>query len=665
MEYQLQRSVQSIQPMQSMPSVELCRPNRSSKYSTFVNHGEQGTYYDANALSRLHEVFLIVMIACSILTFIVLCQLKPTENHGWAFFLSSCFGAMDYLMPLYMLYAAGTLYLHWRQPYQGSQTLILKLIGATLLYLSIDTAWQSGEIGRSISSCFFGSHYSIKAFVVITAVIISSLFLITNLSCFEIAAAVRNGIMNFFSRKDIQYPTENAYQKNQSQSYSMGGREPNLISYEKPFSQPFIHDPQSNQLISCLKQFGIHAIVSGKIEGPVITQFEVYLAPGTKSSAICSRQKEIARSLCVDQVKVIEAISGKQCIAIEIPSPVRDVFSFSELKYELEQCKNKKLPLLLGKTATGDDIRIIDLDMIPHLLIAGSTRSGKTMLLQSILMSLTHHLSPNKLQIILCDPKMVSFTAWKNIPHLSRPVITNAEEAVNALHCCIDEVEKRYQIMSQSNQYHFTKVVFIIDEVADLMMTHKVAVELAVTRLAQKARQSGIHLILSTQRPTVDIVTGHIKTNIPGRIALSVPDKISSRNILDENAENLLGHGDMLFIMQGFASERLHAPFISDDEIKKHVLNITQINSQFSEENTTTDIQPALLNFSNITHVDFKKNNYQLQKNDLYERAVAFVREIKKASTTRIQNEFGIGYQKAAAIMERMETEGVISKQVK
>src|SRR3990167_7801657 len=167
MEHHSLKSMQPVQPMRLMPSIELCKPIKHSRYSARINYEEQGTHYDAHALSRLHEVFLIVMIACSILTLIVLCQLKPTENHGWAYFLNYCFGGMDYLMPMYMVYVASALYLHWRKPLQSAHALILKLIGATLLYLSIDTVWQSGEVGRSISQCFFGMHYSPEAFVVL------------------------------------------------------------------------------------------------------------------------------------------------------------------------------------------------------------------------------------------------------------------------------------------------------------------------------------------------------------------------------------------------------------------------------------------------------------------------------------------------------------------
>lgn len=662
MEHQSLKSMQPVQSMQLMPSIELCKPIKQSRYSAHINYEEQGTHYDAHALSRLHEVFLIVMIACSILTLIVLCQLKPTENHGWAYFLNYCFGGMDYLMPMYMVYVASALYLHWRKPLQSAHALMLKLIGATLLYLSIDTVWQSGEVGRSISQCFFGMHYSPEAFVVLISAIISSVFLMTHFSCAEIVTLIRNAITTFFSRKNFQYyPIEKTYQEN----HSPYRQDANLISYEKPFDQPFIHDPQSNQLIDCLKQFGIHAIVSQKIEGPVITRFEVHLAPGTKSSAICARQKEIARSLCVEKVSVIEAIFGKRCIGIDIQNTRRETFSFDELKHVLENHIDKKLPLLLGKNIDGS-IKVADLYSMPHLLIAGSTQSGKTMLLQSILMSLTHSLSSQELKIILCDPKMLSFTAWKKIPHLLRPVITNGDDAIHALNFCIEEMERRYQIMSQSNQHHFPQIVLIIDEVADLMMTHKSEVESAVMRLAQKARQSGIHLILSTQRPTVDIITGHIKTNIPSRIALSVPDKISSRNILDENgAYELFGQGDMLLKINGKPCERVHAPFVSDDEIKEHVSNLISNNLKLTDENNIVNSEPALLNYSNITHIDFKKNNNQLSRDLLYEDAVAFVRETKKASTTRLQNKFNIGYQKAAAIMERMEKEGIVSKQVK
>lgn len=340
--------------------------------------------------------------------------------------------------------------------------------------------------------------------------------------------------------------------------------------------------------------------------------------------------------------------------AVEVPNTNREIFSFSELQDELEFSR-EKLPLLLGRTITGES-KIVDLHVMPHLLIAGSTRSGKTMLLQSILMSLTSKLSPSALKITLIDPKQIAFSAWKNAPHLLHPVITDADAAVNALNWCVSEMERRYDLIAKDNKEKFPTLVVMVDEFADLITSHKNDIEEAVKRLAQKARQSDIHLILSTQRPTADVITGHIKTNMPTRIALSVPERRDSRIILDEHgAESLLGQGDMLLKINGQVSERLHAPFVSDAEISAHVSKLISANENNLEEMHCD---------SNITHVDFSKKSEQTH-DAFYESVIAYIRETKKASTTAIQNKFKIGYQKAAGIMEKLEADGIIGQRTK
>src|SRR3990167_9644633 len=602
------------------------------------------------------------MIACSILTLISLFQLSASDNHGWAFFLNRCFGGLGYLMPLYLFYVGAVFYKHWKNESESGEVLILKLLGVTTLSLSIDAIFGSGELGRAITQSFFDSRNGIEAWVIVLGMFIASIFLMTRLSCFEIASLARQlGSQFFLKKRGAFYPIDNAYRSEQSTPYYSDQREPNLITYQKPFSHPHIHDPQSNQLINCLAHFGIRAVVSNKIPGPVITRFELHLAPGTKSSSICTHHKEIARSLCVQEVRVIEVIAGKSCIGIEIPNANREIFTFSELKDGLENCR-EKLPLLLGRTITGES-KIVDLHTMPHLLIAGSTRSGKTMLLQSILMSLTQQLSPQSLKVALIDPKQIAFTEWKNAPHLLHPVITDTDEAVNALNWCVEEMERRYESMSNGNHEKFPTLVIVVDEFADLIATHKSAIENAVKCLAQKALQSDIHLILSTQRPTADVITGHIKTNMPVRIALSVPERRDSRIILDEQgAETLLGHGDMLLKMNGQPCERLHAPLVSDAEIREHVSNLISGNLNSVNENINDEIQ---VQHSNITHIDFKNNQRQEPRDLLYDQVVAFIRETKKASTTSIQNKFKIGYQKASGIIERLEAEGVIGKRTK
>lgn len=632
---------------------------RWSAERRFGHGGEDIDFgYSANAVSRLNEVFLIGVIVCSILTLISLFQVKAADAHGWGFFLRSGFGLFAFFIPAYFLYAGAMCYKHLRGLLDGIEILILRLVGATILYGSIDVLFGAGEVGASIRQSFFNTSYCLEAWVLTIGFFCAGLFLVTEFSFFEIMNFLRSRSSKYlFRRRGCLYPINQRQADGYSNaSYELAGEknDSNLISYHRHFSSPHISDPQSNQLVNCLLQFGIRAVVSAKIPGPVITRFELHLAPGTKSSAICSHHKEIARSLCVQEVRVIEVISGKSCIGIEVPNASREIFSFSELQEELDFSR-EKIPLLLGRTTTGE-CKIADLHVMPHLLVAGSTGSGKTMLLHSILMSLTQKFRPSQLKITLIDPKQITFSAWKDLPHLLHPIISDSEEAFNAFKWCIDEMERRYEIIAQKGQVKFPILVVIVDEFADLISSRKSDIENAVKRLAQKARQCDIHLVLATQRPSADVITGHIKTNMPTRISLSVPERRDSRIILDENgAESLLGQGDMLLKLNGQISERLHAPYVSNDEINSRVLNLLSENSDHYF-NGDSD--------SNIKHVDFTKKAVS-EKDLFYESVVEFVRETKKASTTALQNQFKIGYQKAAGIMERLEEDQIIGPRVK
>lgn len=648
-------SPRAIQPTAFVDEYSVKSPSRVRAGGYHRRQYDSIDHIDAHA-SRLHEVFLIGVIVCSLLTLVSLFQLKSTDVYGWAFFLNRTFGRLSYLVPAYLVYIGIILYKYRRTDYQNGEMLLFRLMGASTLYLSVDGIFGSGQLGRAITDSFFDTHCAAEAWIVVLGLFFASLMLMTNWSFLEIASLTRSYFSKCVSRRRGGFYPIDSHRETTDHShyYNNDQRESNLITYQQPFSHPHIHDPQSNQLINCLLHFGIRAVVSAKIPGPVITRFELHLAPGTKSSTICSYHKEIARSLCVPEVRVIEVIAGKSCIGIEIPNTNREIFSFSELKDELDSCK-EKLPLLLGRTINGES-KIVDLHTMPHLLIAGSTRSGKTMLLQSILMSLTSHLSEQNLKLIIIDPKRVSLSEWKNIPHLLHPIITDASEAVGVLNWCVIEMNRRYELMENKNRSDFPALVIIVDEFADLIMTDKNAIEDAVKCLAQKARQSDIHLILSTQRPTVDVITGHIKTNIPTRIALSVPERRDSRIILDEQgAESLLGQGDMLLKINGQIVERIHAPFVSDDEIREQVSNLISENQNAPVENNFN---------SNITHIDFSRKKQPAQ-DEFYEQVITYIRETKKASTTALQNQFKIGYQKAAGIMDKLEADGIIGKRTK
>ena len=651
--------MQQAQPMQPicqlppMPQRQFVQqPIRQARsYNTYRSRkAERGAFYDEHSLSRLHEVFFVVVIACSILTFISLLKLTAAVQHGWGFFLHLCFGAMSYCVPFLFVYAGITLYIHWRSSQTGF-SLMLKLIGAGVFFSALLCATRDGSMGLALSNYFFDFNSSLESSVMLLAAMFSGVLLMTRLSCFHIAVSV----VEFFSTRE-----ESRIFRNQKKHVTVPvetetyiPRQEPILNNIKPYS-PYYYDAQSRQLLDCLANFNIQATTVGKEIGPVVTRYEIDLAPGVKSSTLCSLHKEIARSLKVQNVRVLEVISGKSAIGIEIPNQNREIFSFESLSHNLDCCENRQLPLLLGKTASGD-IKIVDLRNMVHMLVAGSTKSGKTNLLQSMLMSLTHCLSPQDLRIILIDPKCVAFSPWKNVPHLLMPIITDGDEAIDALNFCVNEMERRYEMMAESGQQNFPSIVVFVDEVADLVMTHKNEIEDTVKRLAQKARQSDIHLILSTQRPTVDVITGHIKTNMPARIALSVSDKINSRNIIDENgAENLLWHGDMLLKFEG-SCERLHAAYVSDDAVREHVSRLIESTEDQFQDNVTSQQ-------SNIMLIDFKKNRSEIQekKDTLFDEVVEHIKVVKKASISNIQSRFRIGFQRASNIMAQLEAKGFI-----
>src|SRR3990167_2791161 len=653
--------IQQHHPMQSVQSIQ--SPQIMSHHSYDGYKAKQGVFYDLHALSRLREVFLIAMIAFSIATLVSLFELKPATQYGWAFFLELCFGRMSYGVPLFFAYAGCALYSYWRDIHQGGHTLILKLFGACLFFLSIDSIGRCGECGVALSN--------LVSWIFVSTILLSSIFLMTKLSCFDLVILIRDTASEFFANRGsraVYYPVETSrpYQSSQPEIVR---REPTIITTAPIFNTgtQYIQDSSAKQLIACLQHFDIRATVVGKEVGPVITRYEINLANGIKSSALCNLHKEIARSMRVQDVRIVEVSPGKQSVGVELGNDQREFFSFTDLKYKLDQCSDMQLPLLLGKNTTGSDVKIVDLHDMPHLLVAGSTQSGKTNLLQSMLMSLTYQLSASELKIILVDVKRIAFIQWKDIPHLLHPIVTDGDAAIAALNWVAEEMDRRYELMANDPQKSFAKIIVIVDEFGDLIMTHKVEVEAAVTRLAQKAHQSVIHLILSTQRPTADVITGLIKTNIPTRIALSVPDKINSRMILDDSgvagAETLLGQGDMLLKSSDRYLERLHAQFVSDDEIRNHDSKLT--NSNFFE--TTVDVNDVVSNESNIRFIDFKKNNSNqtIPHDGMYEQVIEFIKQTKRASTTSIQNRFKIGYQKASEIMERLEDEGIVGKRDK
>jgi S-DNA-T family DNA segregation ATPase FtsK/SpoIIIE len=463
-----------------------------------------------------------------------------------------------------------------------------------------------------------------------------------------------------------------------------------------------IIDGNATALESVLQDFGVRGEIINARPGPVVTLYELEPAPGIKSSRVIGLADDIARSMSAVSARVA-VVSGRNAIGIELPNPVREKVYLRELLTGNDYNESAaKLPLCLGKTIGGESV-IVDLSRMPHLLIAGTTGSGKSVAINTMILSLVYRLRPDQCRLIMVDPKMLELSVYDGIPHLLTPVVTDPKKAVVALKWAVREMEGRYKKMSklgvrnidgynarvaearakgetltrtvhtgydkESGQAVYEKeeleleplpfLVVIVDEMADLMMVAGKDIEGAIQRLAQMARAAGIHVILATQRPSVDVITGTIKANFPTRISFQVTSKIDSRTILGEQgAEQLLGQGDMLYMAGGGRINRVHGPFVSDDEVEKVVRHLkAQGAPEYLEEVTAggeedEDGNPVF----DATGMGLAEGG------DLFQQAVAIVKRDRKASTSYIQRRLQIGYNRAATIMERMEEEGIVGQ---
>ncbi|MDG2272950.1 MAG: DNA translocase FtsK 4TM domain-containing protein [Halioglobus sp.] len=453
-----------------------------------------------------------------------------------------------------------------------------------------------------------------------------------------------------------------------------------------------------------LLDFGISAEVVAVYPGPVVTRFEIQPAPGIKVSRISNLAKDLARSLSVISVRVVEVIPGKSVVGIEIPNEDREIVNFREvLSSSVFEESKSPLTLALGHDISGQPI-VADLAKMPHLLVAGTTGSGKSVGVNSMLLSLLFKSGPADVRLIMVDPKMLELSVYDGIPHLLTPVITDMKDAANGLRWCVAEMERRYKLMASMGVRNLAgynrkvddavkagapltdplwkpdpilaetdeeqtppsleklpSIVVVIDEFADMIMIVGKTVEQLIARIAQKARAAGIHLILATQRPSVDVITGLIKANVPTRIAFQVSSKIDSRTILDQGgAEQLLGHGDMLYLPPGSGvPTRVHGAFCSDEEVHRVVADWKRRGEPLYidgllDEGSSTPVTPGEL--------QSEASGQEDESDALYDEAVYYVTQSRRASISAVQRKLRIGYNRAARLIEAMEAAGIVTE---
>ncbi|MGL9732669.1 MAG: DNA translocase FtsK 4TM domain-containing protein [Wolbachia sp.] len=473
-----------------------------------------------------------------------------------------------------------------------------------------------------------------------------------------------------------------------------------LSKAEEPLQRKKLNKMDINKNLSLLEQvlsdFGVKGKIINVCYGPVVTLYKLEPQAGTKSARVIGLSDDIARSMSVFSAR-ISIIRGQNAIGIELPNKEREIVMLRDLFESSEyQNANLNLPIALGKEVSGKSV-VVDLAKMPHLLVAGTTGSGKSVAINTMILSLVYRFNPNECKMIMIDPKMLELSIYDAIPHLITPVVTEQKKAVIALKWIVKEMENRYRIMSYLNvrnviNYNqkiteamnngielerivqigfnsitgkplfekipikmetFPYIVVIVDEMADLMLVAGKEIEDSIQRLAQMARAAGIHIIMATQRPSVDVITGVIKANFPTRISFAVTSKIDSRTILGEHgAEQLLGMGDMLYMASGGKIIRVHGPFVSDNEVQNIVDHLKMQGEPNYMEKITKEDENSSVELDNET---------ENEKNDLYNQALAIIQRDRKVSTSYIQRQLRIGYNRAASIIERMEKEGIIS----
>ncbi|MEJ6659712.1 MAG: DNA translocase FtsK 4TM domain-containing protein [Candidatus Thioglobus sp.] len=663
----------------------------------------------------------------------------------------SILGFSAYIIPIALSWFGWCVHKSAEQP-KSPKTIILIRNFALIILIAFSSAFlaqnftnmgsSGGYLGISMHD-YFGVLFGGASFIVYLGIIMVSFSIVASTSWINIFSSTGSTLAAFFAKikekrakaklnkpdklqitpKPIERPSgvakvkaaqvkkiKKAASSNLFNTTTIAGL-PSLDLLDEPannihgFSEQILED-MSRQVELKLKDFGFDVTITTVTPGPVVTQFELSLAPGVKVSQIMNLNKDLARALLVESVRIVDVIPGKPVIGLEIPNETREMISLKEVLASEEFAKSSSpLSMGLGKDINGHPI-VANLSKMPHLLVAGATGMGKSVGLNAMILSVLYKAKPDEVRIIMIDPKIVELAIYADIPHLLTPVVTDMNEAASALWWCVNEMERRYSLLAKFGVRNidgfneklkkskekgeplldpsFNKntaqegeeaqelkalplIMLVIDEYADMLgalaqedRTKAKRVEALIVRLAQKARAAGIHIIIATQRPSVDVITGLIKSNIPTRIAFKVSSKVDSRTILDQGgAEQLLGMGDMLYMSPGAAHlTRVHGAFVDDDEILRVV--------NFLKENSETNYLDGILN----AHSESQDSHSGTggitstpggELDPLYDDAIQIVTSSRRASISSLQRRMRIGYNRAARIIEDMESAGVVS----
>ena len=669
---------------------------------------------------RLLEIFGIIFILLGILLLIALISYSPNDpnfifpsttkiNNFLGFqgsftsdLLFQAFGVISYLIPLTLIFTGINIF-KLKQIFFSVENIFFGILyivfGSIFFNLFYTETFEfyvngnSGFVGEFLSNSFLGKIFLINeniSFYILIFLVFSFFLLSINFKLNSFFQIIKKIYFYIFSKEQKNYTNKSEI----IEEYIPQDQIKNLIQEDLPFikenknnmgnKQKYIlpelkllkipskserNETNKNQnydsefLEKILLDFGVSGKIKKSSQGPVVTLSEFEPAAGVKVSKIINLSDDIARNTSSESAR-ISTIPGSSTIGIELPNPSRENVYLSEI-LDNSDFKNKdiKLPIALGKSISGTPL-IGDLSTMPHLLIAGTTGSGKSVCINTIILSLLYRHSPDKCKFILIDPKMLELSTYEGLPHLLCPVITEAKKAASVLGWVVKEMESRYRLMTKENvrnidgynakhKLPMPYIVVVVDEMSDLMLVAGKEIENYIQKLSQMARAAGIHIIMATQRPSVDVITGTIKANFPTRISFQVTSKIDSRTILGEQgAEQLLGKGDMLYMSSANRIVRIHAPFVSENEIEK-------INN-FIRSQAEPDYVDEILNFADEKDSGSVQNTGD--KDELYQSAIDIVKSEGKASTSFLQRKLQIGYNRAARIMDMMEADGIVSK---